>query len=147
MLTVAALAADLNRQLGPFALLVDVPSACAWAMREIGYRTADPMAITDDDLTCVCDDDINKLIGVANYGASERVYSNLDPVQLRAAGIDEDAEVLRRMWKGRIDHLLSTLKARYAYGLAPLTEGELDLHFEAPRDGWQRRDDPRVDGW
>jgi hypothetical protein len=68
------------------------------------------------------------------YEASERIYENLDPVQLKQIGVDEDVEKLRRSWRMRTDNLLKKVKDKYGYGFGTLSSGTIGMDYQARGD-------------
>jgi hypothetical protein len=132
---------ELGQLVGPFAPLVNLGSVGAWSLREMGYPTASPFSVTDDDLVPVVAEDVNELVDFCRYQASERILDNLDPVQLKQIGIDEDVQDLRKSWRIRVEGLMKRLKDKYNYGIPTLSSGVVDMDFQS------RGDDVTLGGW
>jgi hypothetical protein len=131
---------ELGQRLGPFAPLVNLPSAAAWALREMGYTTAAVRTVTDTDLLDFVDDDADELFDLIQYAASERILDNLDPVQLKQIGIDEAVDGLRKIWRERVANIYGKVQKKYSYGLPRISTGSIRLPDTGV--GWCWTDNP-----
>lgn len=130
-LTVTSVTEELGQRVGPLVMLVNLPSVMAWAARETGFPTADPLKAVDSDLALVSDEGVNEFLDFCRYECAQRILDNLDPVVLKDVGVKEDVNVLRAFWRERVDSLSKLLREKYLYEGTTLATGVIGLEFES----------------
>jgi hypothetical protein len=134
VLTLIPTLRELNRRLGQYAGLGDVPGALAWALREMGVTLADTLTIADADLATISDAHANQLLDYAQDRAMLTVAENVDAESLRNYGISEDIKDVRSLFERKIERFHGWLKVTYGYGLPTVGAGVANLNFAASCD-------------
>ena len=116
----------------------DLADPVRCAIREIGYDTIDPLAVTDEDLAPIAGPDVEKLLDRAEQRTLETVWGNWTQVDMQQG---DDAQKLSQL----ADRLLARIKdleerIRKPYGLtctgavmAPLSSAVRRRNDQNPR--------------
>lgn len=130
-LTNLGLTADMNRRLGPLSALADLPSAFAWAAREVSppFAVAGPFSVTDDELLAVPTASVNQYLDLVEYRATDTIFRNLSEDNLRQVGSQENIKDIYASWERRVKRLRDELNAKYGYSERALQAGVYDLGF------------------
>lgn len=130
-LTNLALTAEMDRRLGPLSALADLPSAFAWAAREVAppFVVAGAFSVTDDELLAVPVASVNQYLDFVEYRATETIFHNLSDDNLRQVGSQENVKDIYASWERRVKRLRDELNAKYGYSERALQSGVYDLKF------------------
>jgi len=96
----------------------DLNDAIGFSVRNCGGKVESIIAVTDADLGTVPDDEIDKLLDVAEYRLIFNILGNMDEVSVSVAGQSESYSEIRATLESQIGLLSTKLEKMYGFGSA-----------------------------
>lgn len=112
----------------------DLNDPIATGLRRAGYSVASAAFVTDSDVGAIADDDLDKVLDLAELRLLENVESNYDDVDIAAAERSESLGQIARQIAGRISRLEAKIQRVYGVGQGSLSAGVIGLDFMQHND-------------
>ena len=102
-----------------------------WALRQLAFTPADPVAPTTSDLAGIDPADYNEFLDLVELRTLETCAQNYTAVDLRAGMRSESFNQLAQRLKDRIDAKKDAIAEAYGSSLAELSVGVIRYDFQA----------------
>jgi hypothetical protein len=106
----------------------DLADPIAWALRTVGYTTADITNPTTAEVASA-EDDIDQVVDLAEFRALGSMLTNLDDVDVTVGPRSEKLSQLAAQVQKRLDSVKDRIEDIYGYGASSLETGVITYEF------------------
>lgn len=107
----------------------DLNDPIATGLRRAGYSVASLAKVVDGDVASVLDEDVDKVLDLAELRLCENIEGNYDDVDISVTDRSESLNQLARQVQTKIDRLQKKIERAYGIGQGTLDAGVIGLDF------------------
>lgn len=112
----------------------DLSDPIAWALRQVGYSTADITNPTTAEVAAAVDD-VDEVVDMAELRILESLLGNLDDVDVQVGPRREDLSQLAKQVETRLKRVSAWVEKTYGHGASVLGTGKVKFEFAEHQDG------------
>jgi len=112
----------------------DLADPIAWALRQVGYDTADITNPTTAEVAAATDD-VDEVVDLAELRTLESILGNLDDVDVQVGPRREDLNQLAKQVETKLKRVGKWVEKTYGYGASVLGTGKVTFEFAEHQDG------------
>ncbi len=112
----------------------DLNDPLATGLRRSGYSVASLAMVSDSDVAAIADDDIDKVLDLAELRCLENIEGNYDDVDISVTDRSESLSQLVKQVQTKIDRLQKKIERAYGIGQGTLSAGTIGLDFMQKND-------------
>lgn len=112
----------------------DLADPIAWALRQVGYTTADITNPTTAEVAAASDD-VDEVVDLAELRTLESLLGNLDDVDITLGPRSEHLSQLAKQVETKLKRVAKWVEKTYGYGASVLGTGTITVEFAEHQDG------------